>query len=467
MEVYTKCLLWSCIISVATVFAALHCPLTWPWVVADTILFLLCLGLVSVLALPKTRSCLYRHCLCRFMCRGCCRSCLWCKCRRCNYVGLPKKEMVCLGRRFKLGMLYSSLNDSLFPSAEKNLWTKWNIKKYTRSTLHENSANIHFDIFTDDSFSGKLHNLGIEGHFALNLLGGLVKTSSSTDYLQDTILSKRQVRVVLRYQCVTKYKELNLAESVKCFHDDNVASHIVVGMEYGTQAYFVFDKEVGKDEDYKGTCRQMESLISYLPDFARKKQALNEKEKALSKQLQYTLYSDISILSRNLQSFEEAVEICGRILPGFAAMGAVSPIKAWLCPLTVLTPKQNVSVEQTLIDQLLKTIDRLHYSELKVNYWLDDKVCHSFNCLFDQLEIFWNVINQNRLSLCNHLQKLVPQIQKQSKKRKLKNIISKVTNQSIRIENFLDAKEKEMYQISEYLTLLKSAGKHNKLCIDI
>uniref|UniRef100_A0A1X7SNN7 SNTX MACPF/CDC-like domain-containing protein n=1 Tax=Amphimedon queenslandica TaxID=400682 RepID=A0A1X7SNN7_AMPQE len=188
-------------------------------------------------------------------------------------------ETVCLGRPFKLGMLYASFNDSLFPyDGKKTFWTHWNIKKYT--TTRENTS-INYDVITDDSLSSKLRHLGVKsGHLALNLLSGLVKTTSarSVDYLKDTIVSNRQIRVVLKYQCVTKYKELNMpwfhCFSKACIFspDQVVATHVVVGVEYGAEAYFVFDKDLGNSEDYQETRRLMESLISYLPDLKEKRE---------------------------------------------------------------------------------------------------------------------------------------------------------------------------------------------------
>lgn len=372
---------------------------------------------------------------------------------------------MCLGRRFKLGMLYASSNDSLFPF-KNTLWTHWDIKKHTSS--HEKpNISFEFDVITDDSISNKLHNLGVESNLALlNLLGGLVKTSrSAADYLQDNRKSNRQVRVVLQCRCVTKYKELKMPDSVKIVSpglllDDILATHVVVRVEYGADAYFVFDKDLGDGEDYKETLRLMESLISYLPVFTKENKRLTDKEKAFSKQLRYTLHTDIPI--QNPQSFEEAVDIYDRILPGFAAMGIVLPIKAWLYPLHYIGKKVATTaiIEQSYTDLILEAMDRLRFSNLMIHYLLNHEVCSFYNRLYNQLEEVQGIIDQNRLSLYKNLQELIPQvIQMHCKAKQLEDIIMTITDQSISIQNWLYAKEKEMFQISEYLTILKSAGK--------
>lgn len=368
----------------------------------------------------------------------------------------------CLGRQFKPGMLYSCCSDRLL-SVEKMLWNQEDIKKCTTTLLKDLRAT--YEVFTDDSVSSKLRKLGAECSLIFNLITGqLVTYSKSADYLQDFRKSSRQARVVLRYYCNTKYEELKMVSEPKSIEpellgvEDSV-THVIVGVEYGTEAYFVFDRDVPDDEDYDEVCRQMVSLVKTLPVFAKSKKILSDEEKNLADQLRYTLYSDIP--SRDPENFEDAALICNKILPGFTSMDVVVPKKAWLYPLDSIDKNilTTVHIEQHYADKVLKTIDRFHSSKLRINSMLKHDVCDHFDCIFEQLIQLNKFIKKKERSVKKKIKVLMPQIQ-QSKCSisELENVIDKADELSISIELWLNEKEEEISQISEYLTLLYSPG---------
>lgn len=366
--------------------------------------------------------------------------------------------MACLGRWFELGMLYDYSKDHLL-SADQMVSSPHNITTQTKDF----GSDDMYEVITDDSLSSKLCHLGAEDNLKLNLVIGLFgKTSRSAEYLEDVRMSRRQARVVLRYKCYTKYKELKMVsgEQEKKLGAKDSATHVVVGVEYGAEAYFVFDKEVPDHEDYDETCRQMELLVKILPGFTKNKKQLSKEQKLLADQLQCTLYSDIP--SRDPENFEDAAQICNRIIPGFATMDIVVPKKAWLYPLD----KKGEHIKRHHAEKVLELLDRLHNLHLKIHSLLKHEVCESFDCIFEQLLELNKLIIGKRRTLKEKIRALIPRIQqKQSIVTKLEVLIDKAENQINSIEKWLDGKEMEISQISEYLMLLNTPGIYSLLII--
>lgn len=365
----------------------------------------------------------------------------------------------CLGRWFELGMLYDYPKDHLLSTDQMLSNPHKNITTQTKDF----SSDDMYEVITDDSLSSKLCHLGADGNLKLNLLIGLFgKTSRSAEYFEDVRMSSRQARVVLRYKCNTKYKGLKMVggEQEKKLHANDSATHVVVGVEYGAEAYFVFDKEVPDHEDYDETCRQMELLVKILPGFTKNKKQLSEEQKLLADQLQCTLHSDIP--SRDPENFEDAAQICNRIIPGFATMDVVVPKKAWLYPLD----KKGEHIKQHHAEKVLDLLDRLHNLHLKIHSLLKHEVCESFDCIFEQLMELNKLVIDKRRTLKEKIRALIPRIQqKQSNVTKLEVLIDKAENQINSIEKWLDGKEMEISQISEYLMLLNTPGIYSLLII--
>ena len=359
---------------------------------------------------------------------------------------------MCLGRPFKPGMLYASSEDRLL-SAEQMLWSPIDIKKST-STHWKDFKNV-YEVIADDSLSSKVTRLGVQGNSMLSVVTGSATYSKSGGYLRDVRSSSRQARVVLRYECNTKYKELKMDFGKVSATADPTVTHVVVGVEYGVEAYIVFDKDVPDDEDYEETCRQMISLVQTLqPDFATNKKTLSEEEKMLASQLQYTIYSDVPV--QDPKCFEDAAQIC-KILAGFAAINVVIPKKAWLYPLHV--DKNDALTCRTInADKALKVFDRLHTSRLRTKSLRKHKACGFFDCYYIQLSQFRKLIDKMKRTLKKDIKSELSQIQQGQCNEKLEDTINNANCDSISIEQWLNGKEEEMSQISEYLILLESAG---------
>lgn len=363
------------------------------------------------------------------------------------------RPKICLGQNFKLGMLYSAYSEK---SLVEMLWSKEIVKKVT--TTREKNMGPFFTIITENDFLSEklLQQLDVDSTLGLYIASGLVETSRlSLEYLEDSRKLSRQARVVLHYKYNTKIKEMyhsdmmrrKAAPKVPQVTSADSPTHVIVGIEYGVEAFFVFDKNVHKSEDYDETCKQMESLIEQFPEFVKCHKKLSKQESLLANQLKVTLYSDIPFLEA--YSFDHAIEICRKIAVLATLHDMVIPKKAWLYPLYhTETIVQNIQCSK----EVLKLLRRLNVTDLYINDLMEQDVCKFFAGIHEQLnyiKVF--VVEEKRQQLKEKLRQFLPQIRcKQCAETILETEIAPMQVYISSTKQWLKAKEKEIDEISKY-----------------
>ena len=53
--------------------------------------------------------------------------------------------------------------------------------------------------------------------------------------------------------------------SIQRFFEDDIATHVVTGVQYGADAVFVFDRQVDSTETFHNVHGAMKAMISVLP----------------------------------------------------------------------------------------------------------------------------------------------------------------------------------------------------------
>ena len=178
-------------------------------------------------------------------------------------------QMPCLGRPFQLGMLYNCHTEQLIPGK-----TLWGLDALNKAVQRKSQLIISsdFEVITEDSLNEKTNRLEVSGSLKLSLLGGLVSAGGAAKYLNDRKSSKNQARISLKYKTTSAYEQLTMEhlgqfEFPRVF-DDGIATHLVTAVLYGADAFFVFDREVAKDEQYQEVHGNMELMIKKLPGIA-------------------------------------------------------------------------------------------------------------------------------------------------------------------------------------------------------
>ena len=147
-------------------------------------------------------------------------------------------------------MLYDCRTNELISGI--TLWKQETLSKLPATTVQEASR---FELVSEDTFDQKAFHLGAGVDLQLGILSGLVHAGGAAEFLYDRKRSKNMSRVTLNYKSTTKYEQLTMDQLGMVEHpeiyDKGIATHVVTGVVYGADAFFVFDQEVSKHQDIK------------------------------------------------------------------------------------------------------------------------------------------------------------------------------------------------------------------------
>ncbi|KAJ7381835.1 hypothetical protein OS493_038734 [Desmophyllum pertusum] len=170
--------------------------------------------------------------------------------KQCNNMSDDKVFKVpCFGQPFQLGMLYDCRSHQLVPGP-----TLWESDILKNASVSRVSPQSRYEVFTSDSLEDKMAILGVDSSLKFSLMTGLVSPSGTGKFIGDQKSSKKQARVTLKYESTSKFEEISLAQVLKGLHRDisaeMTATHFLSGIEYGTEAVFVFDRDVDEKKSY-------------------------------------------------------------------------------------------------------------------------------------------------------------------------------------------------------------------------
>ncbi|CAF0872189.1 unnamed protein product [Adineta steineri] len=325
-------------------------------------------------------------------------------------------ETMALGRPFKLGMLYDYRNDKLIPAM--TLWNP-NALENQCDTLPQPFTN--YTVKTEKSLQDKACLMTIEGSLKLSVLGGFIDVSGSAKYVNDRKETKHEERVVLKYSTTVHYKQLtmNHLAAEKLIHtdilDQDVATHVVTGIVYGADAFFVFNRALSKTEENITVDGKLEVLLNKLPKIgisAGIELNMNNDEKQLAESLTCTFYGDF-ILEQNPSTFEEAVKLYKALpsLIGSNGENAVAKI-VYLYPLRLLNRpnmKMISQINQNLIDNCVSLINDLYQLKIQTSDLINDG-CSIVHQNKEHLKTFKNYIDQFENDVKKKMMELLPKI---------------------------------------------------------
>ena len=316
----------------------------------------------------------------------------------------------CLGRQFHLGMLYDCRKDHLIPNV--TLWSDDTFQK-AYNTNSEEASN--FDIISKDTLSNKMSKVGISTDLQLSIIGNLVKVSKSAEYLQDHKSSQRIAQVTLRYKYTSKFEQLAMEQlQYPDVYIEGTPTHVVIGVLYGGEAFFVFEREVSQEENIDNVHSRMEKLVCKLPDVAgvRVSTKLNDEEMSFIRNLQCKFYCDC-VLQEAPTTFQDAVKVYKQ-LPKLLSANPIPKI-AWLHPLSNLDKRraqvtlvQGVNLD--LVAQIEELFDSFHDLQIASNEILNYDIYKYFPNIQQQTIFLKSSIKKYKLKFTEDLAVLLPQI---------------------------------------------------------
>ncbi|KAJ0070736.1 hypothetical protein NL108_018613 [Boleophthalmus pectinirostris] len=167
-----------------------------------------------------------------------------------------------LGRKFRLGMLYDARTDQLLQGSA--LWDSAVLKSMTRTSPQPHS---HFRLSSSDSAEEKASLLEIQPSLRASVLCGFVEGEGSAKFLHDKQQFKNQSRVILQYKASTHFEQLSLTAGDWDNMKDRdmvqrgLATHVVTGIEYGGNVFFVFDSHVVQESELQEFKLKVKAVI--------------------------------------------------------------------------------------------------------------------------------------------------------------------------------------------------------------
>ncbi|XP_034052949.1 stonustoxin subunit alpha-like [Gymnodraco acuticeps] len=321
-------------------------------------------------------------------------------------------EVAALGRPFTLGMLYDARRDTLIPG-----FKLWNAE--TPKTTPQHSS--YFEMSASDPIKSKTTLMDIDASLELSFLCGLIEVGGSAEYLNDEKKFQNQSRVTFQYKATTKFKQLSIdhvtldTKQMEVI-EKGLATHVVTGILYGANAFFVFDSEKLEASEVKKIEGSMEAVIKKIPTLNIEGSVgieLTDEEKALTEKLSCKFYGDF-ILESNPATFQDAMKTYVELphLLGTKGEKAV-PVKVWLMPLKRFEPaasgvRTDIGIE--LVRKAQKALEELRGTNMRCNDSLEDKVVESFPVLQEELSTFLKLCGYYKTNLQQAMAEKLPSI---------------------------------------------------------
>ncbi|XP_071539262.1 uncharacterized protein [Panulirus ornatus] len=321
-----------------------------------------------------------------------------------------------LGRPFHLGALYDCRNEKLISGI--TLWDKETLD-HKRVQKFETAD---FEVIASDSLEDKASALDVNASMKLSFLGGLLQVSGSAKYLDNRRSSNHQERVTLQYKCTTKSETLTMQQmgEGKIQHpnifDHGTATHVVSGIEYGGQAFFVFERDHTSSSSDKNIDGSLHLLVKAIPTFSidgEGKLNLSEDDKKKTESFSCKFYGDF-MPRENPSSFRDAVQLYREIpsLIGGSDTNSI-PVKVVMYPLALLDSKASKMVREisaNLISNTENIFEDLHEVNVKCNDMSNSQAVKKFGVFQKDISTFKRLIATYKLEFQRRLSTLLPVI---------------------------------------------------------
>ncbi|KAL3989021.1 hypothetical protein ACER0C_013339 [Sarotherodon galilaeus] len=376
-------------------------------------------------------------------------------------------EIAALGRPFSLGMLYDCRQDVVVPGM--TLWDRNDLEKDRRE---QEQPNTESEIVASESIEDKSSALNVEASLKASFLGGLIEVGGSAKYLNDHKTSKYQARVTLNYKTTTKFQELSMNHlgrgNVKhpYVFEQGIATHVVTGILYGAQAFFVFDREVSKEEthqDIQGNLKVMIKKIPLLSIEGEGSLKMEDKDKKNAEKFSCRFYGDFC-LQKPPTTFQEAVEVYKSLptLLGTNGEKAV-PMKVWLLPLTSLDSCAAKLVRQIsirLVQESQSVLEDFSELEMRCNDALRTSTVQQFPQISKKLKSFKEMCSEFKLEFQRMLAKRLPSVRGGGEEEaELAEILKKRHSSPFNSKNlteWMDCKEREISILKSFTNMMKN-----------
>uniref|UniRef100_A0A667ZC44 Fibronectin type-III domain-containing protein n=1 Tax=Myripristis murdjan TaxID=586833 RepID=A0A667ZC44_9TELE len=314
-------------------------------------------------------------------------------------------------------MLYDCRRDSLIPGM-----TLWDREALENDARERPQPNSEFEIVASESIEDKSSALNVQASLKASFLGGLIEVGGSAKYLNDSKISKNEARVTLKYKTTTKFEELSMNHlgrgnmKHQYIFDKGIATHVVTGILYGAQAFFVFDREVSEKEDHQDIEGNLKMIIKKIPCLAIEGEGslqMKDTDIANAQKFSCKFHGDFN-LQRNPVSFQDAIQVYQSLPTLLGANGENAiPVKVWLMPLKSLDSAAAQLVRQIsirLVMEAQSVLEDLSELEMRCNDAMKNSTTQKFPQIGKKLKTFKELLSEYKLEFQRTLAKKLPSI---------------------------------------------------------
>ena len=376
-------------------------------------------------------------------------------------------QLPCLGRHFGLGTLYDYRQDKVIPGI--SLWNNETLKKIRQT---ENRTRSKFDVIASDTLEAKTTHLGIDGGLKLSVLCDLVKVEGSATYLYNRVSSRNQVRVSLKYSSTTDFEELTMEQITGIEHQEvfhqGMATHVAIGVQYGANCVFVFDRELKTHENRDKAEGKLKAMVDIIPKTEISGSAnvdLDMKKDDNYENFRCNFHGDFS-LDCIPTTFDEAVKVC-KELPKIIAKSKPVPMTVWLCPLQTLNCTENRvlrSIRVNAVNDIQKLLQNLDDLQVECSDFCHfDSMVKKLPIMGEQIKEFCDLVYQHECNVKDEIRTILPRYRcAEVNEDSLLNIVKKNKSKAfplsqINLKSFFDRKRAHVKFIDGLLSSSQNA----------
>ncbi|KAJ1195938.1 hypothetical protein NDU88_005203 [Pleurodeles waltl] len=355
--------------------------------------------------------------------------------------------------------------------------TLWDKKTIEQDVCGKQQPKTNFQIIAKDSIEDKTSALNMSASLKASILGGMVELEGAAKYVTEGKTSKKQARVTLQYSTTTKFEQLTMTQlghrniSYPEIFDHNMATHVVTAVQYGAQAFFVFDREVSSSEKMKDVQGELKGAVDKIPKVAIGGQGavtLSQDDRSKYEKFSCTFYGDFA-LKNNPSTYEEAINIYKSLPSLLGANGEHAvPLVVWLYPLSKLDSKASQmvrSISSQLTADVQASIEEIHEYDMECNDMLTQPAAVHFPDLKSRIETFQKLCRQYRMAFQADLARVLPAVRGGGEAESaLVDILTakeKSPFSTTQLSEFLKSKQNEVNFVSEYINFLTESKRVN------
>uniref|UniRef100_A0A8C1TE32 Uncharacterized protein n=2 Tax=Cyprinus carpio TaxID=7962 RepID=A0A8C1TE32_CYPCA len=323
-------------------------------------------------------------------------------------------EVAALGRLLFPGTLYDSRKDSFIPGV--TLWDKTSLSEDLDSRP---KPRTYLKFSSSDSISTKSSLLDVSASLKASFLGGLVGVGGSGRFLQDTKSSNQQSRVTMFYSETTRYEQLTMSHLRKITYpevfEQKTATHVVVAVLYGAQAFMVFDRTLSEEEDEQQMEGKLNAMVNKIPKLSGEGNAafkMTEDDNKMAEKITCTFHGDVR-LQQNPTTYMEALQTYKQLPTLLKDPQNAVPIKVWLYPLHLLNAtaaRVEREISESVATNIEALIEELRKAERTFNDLSRHTLANSFSDIKERLRSFQDSFSIYKKMLLKAVRRVLPAV---------------------------------------------------------